>query len=222
MTGDRRTVRAVVFDVGGVLERVADPWQTFGVTWPARLGITVARFREAMRSVDPGDLAVVGQMNEAEYFERCTAALALSPEQAREFAADMWDWYCGTPDAELLAFAAELRPRFRTAILSNSADGARREEEARYRFSELFDPIIYSHEVGLAKPDPAIYLFTCRALRVQPAELIFVDDSEECVRAAGRLGVHAILHRSTAGTIDAIRSLTDGSAGQRGFQGSSP
>ena len=39
--------------------------------------------------------------------------------------ADLWDWYCGELDAELVGYAAALRPRFSTAILSNSADGAR-------------------------------------------------------------------------------------------------
>ncbi len=84
----------------------------------------------------------------------CSRALGLSAAQTDEFMADMWDWYRGELDGELLDFARDLRPRCGTAILSNSGAGARREEERRYGFAADFDPILYSHEIGLAKPDP--------------------------------------------------------------------
>ncbi len=141
----RSVIRAVVFDIGGVLEKVADPGHTIVSKWRAGLRMSEAQFRSAMAAVDPGNLAVIGRMSEAEYAQRSAAALGLSPAQAREFMADMWDWYCGTLDTELTAFAAALRPQFATAILSNSADGARREEEARYGFGAMFDTIVYSH-----------------------------------------------------------------------------
>jgi len=41
-----------------------------------------------------------------------------------------------------------LRPRYGTGLLSNCADRARREEQARYGFEGPVDVIIYSHEVG--------------------------------------------------------------------------
>src|SRR5262249_24209129 len=99
------------------------------------------------------------------------------------------------------------RPGLRTAILSNSSDGARREEMARYSFDEFFDPIIYSHEVGLAKPDPAVFRLACARTGVGPDERIFIDDVGDHVAAARDLGIHAILHSSTAATIAAVNAL---------------
>ena len=61
---------------------------------------------------------------------------------------------CGELDADLFAYVASLRPHCSTAILSNAIDGARREYQALYGFEQLVDVIIYSYEVGLAKPDP--------------------------------------------------------------------
>jgi putative hydrolase of the HAD superfamily len=171
-------------------------------------------FHAALAAIDPGKLAGTGQMGEAEYAARCATCLGLSPAQQEEFMADLWDWYCGQLDQELMAFAASLRPRVRTAIVSNSAGGARREELSRYAFDEIFDPIIYSHEVGLAKPDPAIFELVCSRLDVTPGESIFVDDVPEHCEAARRVGMHAIQHLSTPQTITAVTALIDGTVGR--------
>ncbi len=203
-------IRSVVFDIGGVLEHVDDFEVVLAASWRKRLGMSREEFRAALAAIDPDDLSETGQMSEAEWTARCVASLRLSPAQTEEFRADVWDCYCGELDAELMAFAASLRPRVHTAIVSNSADGARREEISRYAFDEVFDPIIYSHEVGLAKPDPAIFELVCSRLGVAPAETIFVDDVPGHCEAARRVGMHAIQHRSTPQTIAAITALLAG------------
>jgi len=169
--------------------------------------MTRTGFNRAMASVDPDQLSATGGLSETEYRARCAVALGLTGQQADEFMADMWDWYCGELDAELFAFAASLQPTLVTAILSNSADGARREEQARYSFHEVFDPIIYSHEVGLAKPDPRIFELACARIGVPPGELVFIDDVAEIIEAARDLGIHGILHQNTPETIAAVRAL---------------
>jgi putative hydrolase of the HAD superfamily len=58
---------------------------------------------------------------------------------------------------------------------------------------ELFDVVVDSSEVGMRKPDPGIYLLTCRKLGVGPEECIFVDDLECNVVAAAALGMETIL-----------------------------
>jgi FMN phosphatase YigB (HAD superfamily) len=99
---------------------------------------------------------------------------------------------------------AGLRPRYRTALLSNSFDGAREREQDRYHFAEMVDLIIYSHEVGLAKPDPRIYALTSQRLGVQPQEVVFLDDAERNVAAAAAYGFHAILYQHNAQAIAEI------------------
>ena len=152
-----------------------------------------------------GDL-VTGGISEAQLRAMYAAALGLDDAQADEMMAEMWDAYCGELDVELYEFAASLRPAFATAILSNSADGARREEQHRYGFEELVDTIVYSHEVGLAKPDPAVFRLTEERLGVEPHEIVFLDDHDGHVEAARRLGWNAVRHRSTP---DSIREITE-------------
>jgi epoxide hydrolase-like predicted phosphatase len=114
---------------------------------------------------------------------------------------DHWDVYCGEPNAELAAYLGGLRPRYQTALLSNSFDGARREEEQRYHYSQLVDLIIYSHEEGITKPNRRMYAHTCERLGRRPNEIVFLDDVERNVAAAAAYGLHAIRFRDNAQAI---------------------
>jgi putative hydrolase of the HAD superfamily len=196
----------VAFDVGGVLlpvGRVSD----FQETWRERLGMTQAEFGQALASVDPDGLAFTGRLSQTQFKARHSTALGLSAAQTDAFMADMWDMSCGELDAELVAYAASLRPRFNTAILSDAIDGARGWNQARYGFEQLVDVIIYSYEVGLAKPDPRVYRLLCDRLSVRPGEVVFVDDRPENVKGASELGIHAVLHESTEQSIKAVDAL---------------
>jgi epoxide hydrolase-like predicted phosphatase len=196
------TIRAVAFDVGGVLVQ-ADHLSDFRETWQERLGMTQAEFGHALASVDPDGLAYTGRLTETQFKARLSTELGLSVLQADELMADM----CGKLDAELFAYAASLRPHYNTAILSNAIDGARREYQARYGLEQLVDVIVYSYEVGLAKPDPEVYRLLCDRLAVSPGEVIFLDDSPENIKGARELGIHALLHESTAQSIKAVEAL---------------
>ena len=205
------TIRAVAFDLGGVLEDVG-PAEDFVFGWQVRLGLTdseLAGLLWPLTRADPGDQVKTGAVTEAQYRQLCLDAVGLTGAAAEEFMTSFWNWYCGTLDTELASFTARLRPRYRTAILSNSVAGARREEQARFGFADLVDVIIYSDEAGLAKPDPAIYLLLCEELRVEPADIVFLDNRLPNVEAARELGIHGILHEQTASSIAAVRALLD-------------
>jgi HAD superfamily hydrolase (TIGR01509 family) len=150
----------------------------------------------------------IGQLGEAEYRQRWVAALGLSPARADEFMQDMWDWYCGELDKDLMAYVKGLSCR--RAILSNSGSGAREQEEQRYGFSAVFDPIVYSHEVGLLKPDRRIYELTCGRLGIEPHEAVMVDDWDVAIAGAADTGMHTVLHVDTAESIRAIDGLLTG------------
>lgn len=196
----------MAFDIGGVLRRHGR-FSDFEETWRERLGLTPGEFSQALASVDPHGLAFTGHLSQAQFTARHSAALGLSAAQADVFMADMWTMSCGELDAELVAYAASLRPRYRTAILSDAIDGSRPWDQARYGFAQLVDVVIYSYEVGLAKPDPRVYQLLCDRLAVSPGEVVFLDDRPENVTGAGELGIHALLHESAAQSIKAIDAL---------------
>lgn len=59
-----------------------------------------------------------------------------------------------------------------------------------------FDELIFSYKVKLRKPDPRIFHIAIEKLRVKPDEVFFVDDLQENIDAANKLGIHGILFTS--------------------------
>jgi len=203
------SLRAVVFDIGGVLERVDDDaWPEIWVRrWEDRRGLAPGALQAGLARHAPAGSVVVGVVSEAQMRAMYTAALGLSEDEADAMMTEMWDAYCGELDVAMRDFAASLRPSYKTGILSNSADGARREEQRRYGFEQLVDVIVYSHEVGLAKPDPRVYRLTEQRLAVQSPDVVFVDDVMANVEAARELGWTAVHHRDTEQTIAEVSRI---------------
>jgi putative hydrolase of the HAD superfamily len=202
-------IRLVVFDIGGVLERVDD--MSWLLPWGRAAGLAEDEIESRLSMFELDDKIATGQLSEAEFRAAYAEVLGLDETGADEFMRTLWDWYCGELDQQMFDFAASLRPAYTTAILSNSADGARREEQARYGFEQLVDDVIYSHEVGLAKPDHRIYALTCERLGVAVDEVVFVDDTAIVVDSAAAFGWHTVLHEGdTARTIRTVRSILGG------------
>lgn len=66
----------------------------------------------------------------------------------------------------------------------------------RYEFPSLVRGAILSHELGLRKPDPAIYRAALKLSGTKPEETVFVDDLKPNVESAKKLGFQAIRFRS--------------------------
>src|SRR6478672_9996080 len=193
-------IRAVVFDIGGVLEITPD----LGVDrrWETRLGLPAGEINARLRDVWQG--GSVGTITLDDVHEALKDRLGLDDEKLAQFMADIWREYVGTANTELIEYARRLRPRYRTGIVSNSFVGAREREQAAYGFEDLVEEIVYSHECGMSKPDPRIYALACERLGVLPGETVFVDDYAPNVAAAREAGLHGVHHTVNAMTIAEI------------------
>jgi epoxide hydrolase-like predicted phosphatase len=202
------TIRTVVFDIGGVLE--ITPRTGWVQRWEARLGLKPGEVDERLARVWRD--GSTGNISLQEVETRVGELLALDQAHVEAFMDDLWAEYLGELNVELTAYFASLRPRYQTAILSNSFVGARRKEQERYQFGELCDLIIYSHEEGIEKPERGIFELTCERLGVQPQEVIFLDDVEPNIVAAQEFGMHAIVFRNTTQAIADIQACLQADA----------
>ena len=199
-------MEAVVFDIGGVLELTPPTgWRN---RWRERRGVPEEQFDGRLRDLArPGSL---GEITYEHYVEQVQTRLGLDATATAAFMDDLWAEYLGTPNTELIDYFTGLRGRVRTGILSNSFVGARAREQDRYGFGDRCDVVVYSHEEGLMKPDPAFYAVVCERLGVAAEATVFVDDLAVCVQGAEAVGMTGVLHRDNATTIAAVEAAIDG------------
>ncbi|HEX8219235.1 MAG TPA: HAD family phosphatase [Chloroflexia bacterium] len=203
-------IKAVVFDIGGVLE--ITPGTGWDGKWEARLGLQPGELPQRLRT--PWTGGSIGTVSEEEVEKSTREILGLDQEQLEEFMSDLWDDYLGTLNVELAAYFASLRPRYKTGILSNSFVGAREKEQERYGFGDMCDVIVYSHEVGMKKPDSRIYQLLCERLGVETWEVVFLDDVPQAIEAARQVGIHGIVFKNTAQAIADIEACIGSQEGK--------
>lgn len=119
-----------------------------------------------------------------------------------------WPETLGGPIVENVALLAELRrtPR-RLFALSNWSAEKFPVALARYEFLSWFDGILISGEVGVAKPDPAIFHHLVERFGIEPASTVFIDDHAANVETGAALGFAAIHYREPSTLRGDLRDL---------------
>jgi putative hydrolase of the HAD superfamily len=108
------------------------------------------------------------------------------------------------PDLEMIAVVEEVRASgVPTGLISNSWGTGIYERAPLH----IFDATVISGDVGLHKPEPAIYELGAERIGVPAARCVFVDDLRENVAGAEAVGMTALLHRDTEGTASELRRL---------------
>jgi putative hydrolase of the HAD superfamily len=193
----------LIVDYGGVL--TSDVFVSFQAFCEAE-GIAADTVRDRFRT-DPEarDLLArleTGELAVADFEPRFGEMLGVAAEGliARLFS-EM------EPDDAMIDGVRELRAGgTRTALLSNSWGEAT--TYARELLAELFDAWVISSEVGLRKPDPAIYELAAERLRLPVEACVFVDDLPGNLKPARALGMATVLHRGdAAATLAEVRGL---------------
>jgi HAD superfamily hydrolase (TIGR01509 family) len=93
----------------------------------------------------------------------------------------------------MLAWQVALKQRgFLTAILSNMGDSVLENMQREFDWLPRFDVLVWSYQLRMAKPDPAIYHYVLQKLGSRPEETLFLDDKLVNIHAAQALGLKAI------------------------------
>ena len=197
-----RLVRAVLFDIGGVL--VASPFAGFA-SYERSVGLPAGSIRR-INSTNPDDNAWArferGGIDLEAFcnaFEREAATLGLTVD-ARSVLASMRG---GVVPAMVRALG-RVHATLLTALLTNNLAPMDRTGELASVLLPHVDVVIESAVVGVRKPDPAFFRLACDALEVEPVDCVFLDDLGVNCKAARQLGMHTI---KVVDHIEALRQL---------------
>jgi epoxide hydrolase-like predicted phosphatase len=204
---------ALVVDYGGVL---TSPLQDTMKSWCEDDEIDLATFRRVTREWLGESYGDEARVNPMHALERGEIAI---PDFERELARRLTthDGRPVEPEGLLGRMFAGFRreqPMFdvvrrarrhglKTALLSNSWGM----DYPREEWDEVFDAVVISGEVGMRKPEPAIYHHAAGLLGVPPAACVFVDDLPSNVTGAVSVGMVGVRFVSVEQAVDELESL---------------
>jgi putative hydrolase of the HAD superfamily len=180
-------INAVIFDLGNVLVAVDEGRAADRLA--ARTGKTRQQIIEYAYSTPHATNLALGKLTREQFFKTVAHDLAFDGTYA-EFAAIWAEIF--TPIEPMIALAGSLKNRVRRLILSNTNAIHMDYIFERYAFLRDFDTLVLSHEVGLLKPDPAIYKHTVEKHGLLAARAVFIDDMAVNVEGARNVGLQAI------------------------------
>lgn len=194
-------VEVVFFDVGGVLLDMGGEERRS--LWPSRVGMDAASFNEAVWDA----IGLRDKHAMVEVTQRLVQNLGVLESQVPQLLDDFSaHWQRNEALVELLR---GLRGSYRLAIISNIPPSGRFAFETVLRLDEIFDSMFLSGELGVEKPDPAIFEIACTEMHVAAENSVFVDDLPENVQGARAFGMAAHEHIDNDGTIRWLRSQLD-------------
>ena len=204
-------IEAVLFDLHGVITE--SPWAAI-----ASVGSDDASDQAAMLELMMGDYASDTdhpwhrlERGEIPIQEYGMAVMALASEagitldftKLRSFTEGI------TVHDEVLDRVRALRAEgYRTGLVTNNVKEGSSSWRKLFPADELFEVIVDSSEVGVRKPNPAIFAIALERLGgVAPERAVFLDDAEGNVEGARRAGLHAILVHDVAEGLRALDAL---------------
>jgi putative hydrolase of the HAD superfamily len=195
-------VKGLLVDYGGVLTtNVFASWREFCVAEGLHPDTIKRLFRSEPRALELVRGLETGSITEEQFGERFGELLEL--EDRSDLVPRMFG-HIG-PDEPMLNAVRRARAQgIRTGLISNSMGDAIYD---RTTLAELFDGVVISGEVGMHKPQPAIFRLGAERAGVEPEACVFVDDLRENCQGAEAVGMTAILHRGSETTLPELERL---------------
>lgn len=173
---------AVLCDLDGVLRRwpdTADLERAHGVP-PGTLAATAF----AEHRLTP---AITGRCTDEDWRAAVAADLGAHTATAADLVA-AWSAGTGAVDEDVAALLAQARAHGPVVVVTNATTRLESDVDA-LGLTRHVDAIVGSARLGVAKPDPGIYLAAAVEAGVPPERCLFVDDSATNVAAARALGM---------------------------------
>ena len=181
--------KAIIFDFGRVISAQKPP--SLFANYEQDLGLEPGTINTIMFDSQAWQEALIGRKTEDEFWQVIGPKLGLN--SAKEVDTFRHRYRADERiNADVLNILKSLHGHYKLAVLSNSPPGLKG-WLTEWGLLDLFDVVFCSGDEGVAKPDTVAFEMTLSRLNVKPEEAVFVDDTNEHVESAGRLGLNALL-----------------------------
>lgn len=189
------SIHAVIFDFGGVLINI-----DYGATVQAFRNLGVKNidgmYSQAQQS-SLFDALETGQISPQHFINRLLDYMpaGTSPNEV----VDAWNAMILDVPKSSITLLEQLRAEGRPIYLLSNTNALhidlayrRWQQVSDLRPEELFNHVYLSHEIGMRKPDPAIFTRVCLEQKLDPQTTLFIDDSVQHIEGARMAGLATI------------------------------
>lgn len=186
--------RTLLIDADGVLQHQPNGWEQHIVSLTGLPSWSAVETLEQplMRGADV-----------AEHFDRSLPDKAVASQ-------DIIDaWNVASQDVAALSLIDRVRAKGIGVYLASNQQAERSAWLRTTVLADHVDGMFLSGEMGLAKPDPAFFTEIIRRLKVDPSEVLFIDDLKDNVIGARLAGLDAVQHHAVTGARGLERKLRE-------------
>ncbi|CAD5211124.1 unnamed protein product [Bursaphelenchus okinawaensis] len=178
-------IKAVIFDLGGVLYRFKDYKAFIGLLAKARSDAEVGKKVLGWER---------GEISSEAIRELLEEGIGTFPSDVKNLEEAKFEEIMGTKFEKMWNFIDKLKENnVKVAMLTNNGWWTDKRDRTTIASDvSKFDVVVESCRVGLRKPDPKIYELMLNKLSLKPNECVFIDDLASNVEGASKLGINAI------------------------------
>ncbi|HEV7378459.1 MAG TPA: HAD family phosphatase [Dyadobacter sp.] len=190
-------IKNIIFDLGDVILNIDVP--VASQSFAKLSGREQAEILTLFKENDLFRQFETGSLDEAS-FRNLIRKLIDSPDWTDEMIDTAWNSLLLDMPVERVELLKTLRSKYRLFLLSNTSSihitQVNKILEAATgikNLDALFDKVYLSYEMGIMKPDPAIYLQVLKEQNIKAEETLFLDDNADNIKSAAQLDINTIL-----------------------------
>jgi len=199
------TIRAVFFDLGGVILRTE--YQAPRQHLAEEFGMDYEDIDRIVFGGGPNGSAARASIGEVAEEEHWRNVMKVLKRPASEYERIRDEFFAGDViDLTIVNFLRSIKSKHKVGLISNAWSGLRAYIE-REKFDDAFHHMTISAEVGVAKPEAKIYQIALEQLQVKANEAVFVDDVQENIEACEKLGMKGIHFKDPESALKQLKAL---------------
>lgn len=188
-------IKAVIFDIGGVLELGSG--RSEHEYMAKKLGIDINGWFDAIDSVYAE--SIEGKIPEKKVTNTIVKNLETSVKKFERLIKKAYKRNYKTNN-KLYGFAFKLKKKgYKIAILSDQWHYSKR-ELIKDKYTKKFDAVVVSCDVKLRKPNPKIYRLVLKKLGLKAKECVFIDNRDWNLKPAKKMGMKTVLFKNNKQT----------------------